>query len=139
LIDSKHVLHNSHDGKQVATIKNNTADENFDVVKVGEKFVLIQSRFGFVFDGQLSHAGAAVNYPGFIEGAVVTEVENLVSGLSETTTTNTLQRFENVFNALCKVKNFDKITRFHALIMPNDEEIQQAPNAVREVEPITDF
>jgi hypothetical protein len=119
-------------------IQNNTANDRFEVVKVGKEFVLIQSNVGYIFDGTLPHSGAPINYEGFIEGKLVTEVETLIRGITARKT-NDSQAFEDVFNGLCKFKDFDKITRFHALIMPNDDEIQHVANNVRVTEPISEY
>jgi hypothetical protein len=120
-------------------IKTDTDGDNFEVVKVGEKFVLVQSDVGYVFDGTLPHAGAPVNYEGFMEGELVTKVETLIRGKMANRQTSFPEAFEDVFDGLCKFKEFDKITRFHALIMPNDEDMQHAANNVRATEPISDY
>jgi hypothetical protein len=98
----------------------------------------VESSSGFIFDGTLSHAGACVDYPGCIESMVLHKVQAVVN--KETTNAEeTPETFEIVFNKLCNVKNLNKITRFHALIMPKDESIQHSPNSVSDIKKISEF
>jgi hypothetical protein len=104
--------------------------DKFTVVLARDKFVVVESEAGFIFDGKLSHAGVPVYYPGYIQAAVLDQVQIVVQNQYDEGKKHDPEFFERIFSALCNVENLDKITRFHALIMPKDDEIQHLPNSV---------
>ena len=82
-----------------------------------------------MFSGQLPHAGAHVDYTGYTESMILRQIETIVR--VERGRDHKFEIFyENTFNRLCRVRDTDKVTRFHVFLTPKDSTVRHDPNNV---------
>ena len=98
------------------------------MISSNQHCVTIEVETGLLFDGALNHAGARVNYTGYLESLILQDVQLAVKSTGGGA--KSALDFEKIFNKLCSIKGMSSICRLHVALFPTGVALSQNQNSV---------